>query len=29
MNYGIKYGGYLVVLEGYSDINWISDSNKD
>ncbi|XP_039114040.1 uncharacterized protein LOC120249550 [Dioscorea cayenensis subsp. rotundata] len=28
MNYGIVYSGYLVVLEGYNDTNWISDSNE-
>ena len=26
MNYGILYSGFLVVLEGYSDANWISNS---
>ena len=26
MNYGILYSGFLAVLEGYSDANWISDS---
>jgi hypothetical protein len=24
MDYGIHYSGYPVVLEGYSDANWIS-----
>lgn len=24
-NYGIKYGGYPLVLEGYSDASWIID----
>ncbi|XP_070026362.1 secreted RxLR effector protein 161-like [Nicotiana sylvestris] len=28
MNYGIKYSGFPTVLEGYSDANWISDSNE-
>ena len=26
MNYGILYSGFPVVLEGYSDANWISNS---
>ena len=26
MNYGILYSGFPVVLEGYNDANWISDS---
>ena len=26
-NYGLHYTRYLAVLEGYSDANWISDSN--
>ena len=26
-NYGLHYMRYLAVLEGYSDANWISDSN--
>ena len=26
MNYGILYSGFLAVLEGYIDANWISDS---
>ena len=28
MNYGILYNGFLTVLEGYSDANWISYSNE-
>ena len=28
MNYGILYSGFPTMLEGYSDANWISDSNK-
>jgi hypothetical protein len=28
MDYGIHYSRYLVVLEGYSDANWISDVNE-
>ena len=28
MNYGILYSGLLVVLEGYSDANWISDLDE-
>ena len=28
MNYGILYTGFPTVLEGYSDANWISDSNE-
>ena len=28
MNYGILYSGFLAVLEGYSDANWISDSDE-
>ncbi|XP_070013708.1 secreted RxLR effector protein 161-like [Nicotiana sylvestris] len=28
MNYGIKYSGFLTILEGYSDANWISDSDE-
>jgi hypothetical protein len=28
MNYGIHYSGYLAVLEGYSDVNWISDVDE-
>ena len=28
MNYGILYSGFPVVLEGYSDANWISDSDE-
>ena len=27
-NYGIHYTGYLPVLEGYSDSNWISDADE-
>ncbi|XP_071939234.1 uncharacterized protein [Coffea arabica] len=27
MNFGILYSGFSTVLEGYSDTNWISDSN--
>ena len=26
MNYGILFSGFPIVLEGYSDVNWISDS---
>jgi hypothetical protein len=28
MNYGIEYSGFPAVLEGYSDANWISDSDE-
>ena len=28
MNYGILYSGYPAVLEGYSDANWILDSDE-
>ena len=28
MNYGIHYTGYPRVLEGYSDSNWISDTDE-
>ncbi|CAL8086908.1 unnamed protein product [Prunus armeniaca] len=28
MNFGLKYSGFLAVLEGYSDANWISDSDE-
>jgi hypothetical protein len=28
MNYGITYSGFPAVLEGYSDANWISDSDE-
>jgi hypothetical protein len=28
MNYGIVYSGFPAVLEGYSDANWISDSDE-
>jgi hypothetical protein len=27
-NYGIHYSGYPTVLEGYSDLNWISDGDE-
>jgi hypothetical protein len=27
LNYGVHYTRYLVILEGYSDANWISDTN--
>jgi len=27
MNYGISYSGFLIVLEGYNDANWILDLN--
>ena len=27
LNYGLDYLRYPVVLEGYSDANWISDAN--
>jgi hypothetical protein len=27
-SYDIHYTGYLRVLEGYSDLNWISDADK-
>uniref|UniRef100_A0A2N9EVE4 Reverse transcriptase Ty1/copia-type domain-containing protein n=1 Tax=Fagus sylvatica TaxID=28930 RepID=A0A2N9EVE4_FAGSY len=27
LNYGVHYTRYLAVLEGYSDANWISDTN--
>ena len=26
MDYGIEYNGFPIVLEGYSDANWISNS---
>jgi len=26
MNYAIEYSGFLAVLEGYNNANWISDS---
>lgn len=29
MNYGLHYTGFPQVLEGYSDANWISDSDAD
>jgi hypothetical protein len=28
MYYGIHYSGYLAVLEGYSDANWISSVDE-
>ena len=28
MSYGIHYSGYLGVLEGYSDSNWITYANE-
>ena len=28
MNYGILYSGFPAVLEGYSNANWISDSDE-
>ena len=28
MNYGILYNGFPAVLKGYSDANWISDSDE-
>jgi len=28
MSNGIHYTGYLMVLEGYCDANWISDANE-
>jgi len=28
MDYGIEYSGFPIVLEGYSDGNWISDSEE-
>lgn len=28
MSYGIHYTGYPMVLEGYSDSNWISDVDE-
>jgi hypothetical protein len=28
MDYRIHYSGYLAVLEGYSDANWISDVDE-
>ena len=28
LNYGIHYGTYPVVLEGFCDANWISDTNE-
>jgi hypothetical protein len=26
IDYGILYSGFLIVLEGYNDANWISNS---
>jgi hypothetical protein len=28
MSYGIRYTGHQKVLEGYYDVNWISDANE-
>ena len=28
MNYGIKYSGFTIVLEGYNNANWIFDTNE-
>jgi hypothetical protein len=28
MDYGIHYSGYPVALEGYNDVNWISDMDE-
>ena len=28
MNYGVQYSGFPALLEGYSDCNWISYSDK-
>ena len=28
MSYGIHYSGHPAVLEGYSDLNWISDADE-
>ena len=28
MSYGIRYTGHLKVLEGYCDVNWISDADE-
>ena len=28
MNYDIPYSEFPTVLEGYSDANWVSDSNE-
>jgi len=28
MDYAIEYSGFVVVLEGYNDANWISDSDE-
>lgn len=27
-NLGLHYSGYPIVLEGYNDANWVSDSNE-
>jgi len=28
IDYAIEYSGFPIVLEGYSDANWISNSNE-
>ena len=28
MDYAIRYSGFPIVLEGYNDANWISDSDE-
>ena len=28
MNYGILYSGFPAMLEGYNNVNWISDSDE-
>ena len=28
INYGIYYSGFLAVVEGFSDVNWIYDSDE-
>jgi hypothetical protein len=28
MGYKIRYSGYPVVLEGYNDVNWISNMDE-
>ena len=28
VNYGLHYSGFPAVLEGYSDANWVSDSDE-
>jgi len=28
MDYGIEYNGFSAIVEGYSDANWISNSDK-